>query len=85
VDRGRLEHLEQPAEVRDRHDREPPLGDRRGERRADVVERIDVEARVDLVEHRDPGTKDAELDDLVSLALATGQVDVERSLEQVRA
>ena len=55
------------------------------QRGADVGERVDVEARVDLVEDRELRAQHAELDDLAALSLAAGEVDVERALEEVVA
>ena len=49
---------------------------------ADGAQGVDVEARVDLVEHGEAGTQHAQLQRLVALALAAGQVDVERPVEE---
>src|SRR3546814_7685200 len=49
---------------------------------ADVAERIDVEAGVDLVEDGDAGADGGELHRLVALLLAAGEVDVEVSVEE---
>src|SRR3546814_9389821 len=52
---------------------------------ADVAERIDVEAGVDLVEDGDAGADGGELHRLVALLLTAGEVDVEGSVEEARS
>ena len=52
--------------------------------RADRFQRVDVEAAVGLVEHREPGVHDAQLDHLGALLLAAGKADVDRALEHLR-
>ena len=47
-----------------------------------LAQRVDVEARVDLVEDADGGPEHAELDHLGALALAAREVDVERPAQQ---
>ncbi len=51
-------------------------------RRAHARQRVDVEARVELVEDRDRGLQHRELQGFVPLLLATRKVDVERPLEE---
>ena len=46
------------------------------------AQRVDVEARVELVEDRDRGLQHRELQGFVPLLLATRKVDVERPLEE---
>ena len=51
-------------------------------RRAHGAQRVDVEAGVELVEDRDGGLEHAELERLVALLLAAGQVDVHGAVEE---
>ena len=51
---------------------------------ADHAKRVDVEARIDLVEYRELRTKQRQLNRLVALLLAARQVDVERTIQQRR-
>ena len=53
-----------------------PLGDG-VDARGDDVQRVDVEARVGLVEHRQLGLLERELEDLHALLLAAGEALVE--------
>ena len=73
---------EQPVEVGDREHAEPPFGRRLLDAAGHRAEGVDVEAGVDLVEHAERWTEHAELQHLVALALAAGQVDVQRPLEE---
>ena len=50
----------------------------------DDLERVDVEAGVGLVEHRDLGVEQLELGDLVALLLATGEALVDVALRERR-
>ena len=50
----------------------------------DDLERVDVEAGVGLVEHRDLRVEQLELGDLVALLLATGEALVDRALRERR-
>ena len=49
---------------------------------ATVAQRVDVEAAVGLVEHRDVGFHQGHLQDLVALLLATGEALVEVALRE---
>src|SRR6476661_9797568 len=50
----------------------------------DDLQRVDVEAGVGLVEHRDLGVEQLELGDLVALLLATRETLVDRALRERR-
>ena len=47
-------------------------------------QRVDVEAAVGLVQHREAGVEDAHLDHLGALLLAARKTDIDRPLEHVR-
>lgn len=51
---------------------------------ADDAKRVDVEAGVRLVQHRELGVQDAHLDHLVALLLAARKADIDGALEHLR-
>ena len=65
-------------------DAQAPLGRGPLEAAGHRAERVDVEAGVDLVEDAERRPEHAELEHLVALALAAGEVDVERAVEEPR-
>ena len=68
--------VEQPAVVGDGEHAEP-VSSVAASMRRDSAQGVDVEARVELVEDGDRGLEHAELQGLVALLLAAGEVDVE--------
>ena len=83
-----MELGEQAAVVRDRQHAEPVAVVVGLRERLDALgagaQSVDVEPGVELVEDGDPRPQDGELQRLVALLLAAGQVDVERPVEQRR-
>jgi hypothetical protein len=74
--------VQQPVVVGDREHAEAVLVRGRFDAPAHRAERVDVEAGVDLVEDRDAWMEHGQLQRLVALLLAAGQVDVERAVEE---
>ena len=73
----------QSSEVRDREHAAVPLGGCGDQATRDRVQCVDVQSGVDLVQHGELGPQDAELHHLGALALATGEVDVDESIEEL--
>ena len=75
--------VEQPGVVRDREHAEAVLVGHRLDPAGDVAQRVDVEAAVDLVEHRELGLEHRELQRLGALLLAAGELDVDAAVEEL--
>ena len=75
----RVQLVEQPHVVGDREHAEVLLLGGRLDPSRGSAEGVDVESGVELVEDRDRWLEDGELDGLVALLLAAGQVDVQRT------
>ena len=76
--------LEQPLIVRD-HDDATVRRAKAVHAVGDGLQRVDVEARIGLVEDRKLRLEDGHLQDFVPLLLATGEAEVHVALEQLRA
>src|SRR4029079_10504274 len=76
-DAGRLDHVEDPLVVGDDQHAHVARGGNRVDPVGDGVERVDVEARVRLVEDRDLRLLQRELEDLHALLLAAGEALVQ--------
>ena len=75
--------LEQARVVRDREHAEVVFGGHRLDAAGDVAQGVDVEAAVDLVEHRELRLEHRELQGLGALLLATGELDVDAAFEEL--
>ena len=73
---------EQARVVRDREHAEPVVVRHALDPAGDVAQRIDVQAGVDLVEHRELRLEHRELDGLGPLLLAAGELVVDAAAEQ---
>ncbi|MBG9885083.1 hypothetical protein ABE10_00475, partial [Bacillus toyonensis] len=80
----RTDVAQDPGVVRDQQHAETGLGLRPVDPLGDDLERVDVEARVGLVEHRDLRLQHLELEDLVALFLAAGEALVHIALGELR-
>src|SRR5690606_2229664 len=72
---------EQTVVVRDGQDAEPAFLGGPPDPAGHGAQGVDVEARVELGEDGDPGLEDGQLERLVALLLAAGEVDVEGPVE----
>jgi hypothetical protein len=78
-----VEHFEQALVVRDGEHAEIELFGGVFDTAAHEAQRIDVEAGIEFVEHRDLGPQDCELEGLDPLLLTTGEIDVQRTREEL--